>query len=164
MIRSDVFYNNFNNRTADRFARGAQKKTSKAYGAELFGKEGEGQEEKLGKYGKQSVLDDAQATGKGQGAMPKTETESQIIVKPDGSRVLVITVRCGQSVKVKSLKLSDPTDMENEQGKEGVGGKTEGETVKTGDGREATVLADGSVQISAAYAANGGFLLTGGTE
>ncbi len=53
-------------------------------------------------------------------AVEKTETESKIIVKPDGSRVLVITtITNGVITSVKSMEISEPTDAPNESGQEG---------------------------------------------
>lgn len=37
-------------------------------------------------------------------------SDSQIIVKPDGSRVLIVTTRIGGMQTTMSLKISDPTD------------------------------------------------------
>lgn len=145
----------------------------------FFGKEGDGSEDAVIRRGKQSILDDVRAARiaeqmKGDGESvsygaqaekePDAETESQIVVKPDGTRMLIITERRGQSVKVKSFKLSDPTDTENEGQKEGTESKAGVEAVETGDGRVATVSSDGSVQISAAHAADVGAALTVGTE
>ena len=84
-----------------------------AYGDGLFGDDKEKEAGAVKERGKQSLLDDAGEAGKRKGETPKTETESRIVVKPDGTKILVITVRCGQSVKVKSLKLCDGADMEN---------------------------------------------------
>ncbi len=42
-----------------------------------------------------------------------TKTESEIIVKPDGSRVLMITVNIGGTQASMSLQISEPTDMQN---------------------------------------------------
>jgi len=42
-----------------------------------------------------------------------TKTESEIIVKPDGSRVLMITMNIGGTQASMSLRISDPTDMQN---------------------------------------------------
>ena len=49
------------------------------------------------------------------------------MVKPDGTKILVITVRCGQSVKVKSLKLCDGADTENKGVNEGTLMEQQGE-------------------------------------
>lgn len=54
------------------------------------------------------------------GPEAKPETESKIIVKPDGTRVLVITVKTNAVVtKVFSMKISEPTEEPNESGQEG---------------------------------------------
>lgn len=44
----------------------------------------------------------------------EAETQSRIIVKPDGSRVLMITVDIGGTQTAMSLKISEPTDMQND--------------------------------------------------
>lgn len=44
----------------------------------------------------------------------KEETSStSIVVKPDGSRVLMVTTQIGGMQTTMSLKISDPTDMSN---------------------------------------------------
>lgn len=43
-----------------------------------------------------------------------SETKSQIMVKPDGSRVLVLTMKCGDMETTISLQLSKPTKMIND--------------------------------------------------
>ncbi len=40
----------------------------------------------------------------------ESTSDSQIIVKPDGSRVLIVTTRIGGMQTTMSLKISDPTD------------------------------------------------------
>ncbi|MDE7210694.1 MAG: hypothetical protein K2O03_04525 [Lachnospiraceae bacterium] len=113
MICSNEFYSTWNQRMPGGFMQETGKKEPASRKAELFALAKE--EETVGKRGKQSVLDDARAAGKEKETSPETETQSQIIVKPDGSKVLVITVRCGASVKVKSLKISDPADSPNDE-------------------------------------------------
>lgn len=44
----------------------------------------------------------------------QSETDSDIIVKPDGSRVLVVTMNLGGMASTMSLKISDPTSMPND--------------------------------------------------
>ncbi|MCI9149889.1 MAG: hypothetical protein HFI42_05220 [Lachnospiraceae bacterium] len=63
------------------------------------------------------------------GSVEKTETKSEIIVKPDGSRVLVVTtITNGVVTSVQSMEISKPTDAPNESGEEGEAeGKQEGE-------------------------------------
>lgn len=46
----------------------------------------------------------------------ESETDSKIIVKPDGSRVLVTTVNMGGMKMVTSLEISKPTDLVNTLG------------------------------------------------
>lgn len=41
-------------------------------------------------------------------------SDSQIIVKPDGSRVLIVTTRIGGVQTTMSLRISDPTDAPNQ--------------------------------------------------
>ncbi len=43
-----------------------------------------------------------------------TNTSSEIIIRPDGSRVLMITVDIGGAQSVMSLQISEPTDMQND--------------------------------------------------
>ena len=43
-----------------------------------------------------------------------SETKTDIIVKPDGTRVLVITMKIGGMETTMSLKISKPTDILNE--------------------------------------------------
>lgn len=135
MICGNALYSTLYREAANHTAGKKVEKDQAVFGAEFFLEK----EEEIGKKrGKQSVLDDAKAAGKEPGAQkPKTETESRIVVKPDGTRVLVITVRCGQSVRVKSLKLSDPTDMENEGKQKSVSGQPE--EAKEKAGQEAVV-------------------------
>lgn len=45
----------------------------------------------------------------------EVETQSNIIVKPDGSRVLVVTVNVGGMETTMSLELSKPTRMPNDE-------------------------------------------------
>ena len=112
MICSNEFYSALYRRMPGGFMQETGKKESASNKAGLFPMIKE--EETAGKRGKQSVLDDAKASGKERETSPETKTESRIVVKPDGSKVLVITVRCGASVKVKSLKISDPADFNSE--------------------------------------------------
>jgi len=44
----------------------------------------------------------------------EAKTETDIIVKPDGSRVLVMTMHIGGMKTMMSLKVSEPTDMPND--------------------------------------------------
>lgn len=44
----------------------------------------------------------------------KSQTKTDIIVRPDGSRVLVVTTTIGGMQTNMSLKISDATDMPNE--------------------------------------------------
>lgn len=69
------------------------------------------------------------------GGVEKTETESEIIVKPDGSRVLVVTtITNGVVTSVQSMEISKPTDAPNESGEEGEAeGEQEGEADNTED-------------------------------
>ncbi len=43
-----------------------------------------------------------------------TNTSSEIIIRPDGSRVLMITMDIGGTQSVMSLQISEPTDMQND--------------------------------------------------
>lgn len=45
------------------------------------------------------------------------DTQSDVIVRPDGSRVLVVTTNIGGSSTTMSLKISEATDMPNEAAK-----------------------------------------------
>lgn len=49
---------------------------------------------------------------------PSAGTDSEIIVKPDGSRVLMITVDMGGTQAVMSLQISEPTDLQNDISKQ----------------------------------------------
>lgn len=42
-----------------------------------------------------------------------SKTETNIVVKPDGSRVLMVTMSVGGMETTMSLEISKPTDMEN---------------------------------------------------
>ncbi len=133
MICNSTFYNDLYRQEMGRFL-GEKSKKDVPYGAKLFALDEDGMEETTKKHGKQSLLDDAKAAGKDSaGTVPKTETESRIIVKPDGTKILLITTRCGQSVRVKSLKLSDPTDKENEGKNERITQDDLEEKVKNGN-------------------------------
>lgn len=44
----------------------------------------------------------------------QNETESDVVVKPDGSRVLVVTMNIRGVASTMSMKLSDPTIMPND--------------------------------------------------
>lgn len=44
----------------------------------------------------------------------QSDTDSEIIVKPDGSRVLVVTMNLRGMSSTMSLKISDPTTMPND--------------------------------------------------
>ncbi|MCI9527841.1 MAG: hypothetical protein HFH37_13245 [Lachnospiraceae bacterium] len=54
-----------------------------------------------------------------------SKTSSDIIVKPDGSRVLVVTMSIGGMETTMSLEISKPTDMPNASRQEDVGGLQE---------------------------------------
>lgn len=71
--------------------------TEDGWARELPGKAGEGK-----------------AMGEGK-TVNKTVTETKILVKPDGTRVLVVTVRSEGMIRTRSLKLSGPTDMPNKE-------------------------------------------------
>lgn len=47
-----------------------------------------------------------------------TDTSSEIIVRPDGSRVLMITVDIGGTQTAMSLQISEPTDVQNDIAKQ----------------------------------------------
>ncbi len=46
------------------------------------------------------------------------ETTTNIVVKPDGSRVLVVTVNVGGMNTTMSLQISEPTEMPNDSSKQ----------------------------------------------
>lgn len=145
-------------------ARKMEKKEPKTYGAELFLTE---EEETGKKRGKQSVFDDAKAAGKDSGApQPKTETESRIVVKPDGTRVLIITVRCGQSVRMKTLKLCDKADMENEAKQDGASGQEAAMIGEKSLGKDSVgypSMGENSVENSGGILSSGTLALAGET-
>lgn len=45
----------------------------------------------------------------------EAETNSNIIVKPDGSRVLVLTCKVGGMETTRSIQISDPTELQNSE-------------------------------------------------
>lgn len=45
-------------------------------------------------------------------------TDTEILVKPDGSRVLVMTMHIGSMETTMSMEISKPTDMQNDKGQE----------------------------------------------
>lgn len=49
----------------------------------------------------------------------ESETKTEIIVKPDGSRVLVMTMSIGGMETTMSLEISKPTEAPNENSKQG---------------------------------------------
>lgn len=61
------------------------------------------------------LSDDELAAASGE---KETETKSDIIVKPDGSRVLVVTMNIGGMETTMSLEISKPTDMPNDNSKQ----------------------------------------------
>lgn len=52
----------------------------------------------------------------------EAETNSEIVVKPDGSRVLVMTMNTGGMEMTMSLQISKPTDMVNDVARQDAGG------------------------------------------
>lgn len=75
----------------------------KAYEDEALDTETDLEEKDTGKTTKKPAEDPEEA-----------QTETDIIVKPDGSRVLVITMNIGGMETIMSLKISEPTDMPND--------------------------------------------------
>lgn len=59
---------------------------------------------------------DCQKNGKEAEDETESRTESNVIVKPDGSRVLVVTTEVGGMETTMSLKISEPTDLPNGNG------------------------------------------------
>lgn len=66
------------------------------------------------------------------------KTDTQVVVKPDGSRVLMVTMRVGGMETSMSIKLSEPTDMPN-----GEKGSEMSQDLKTPDVHEAVVESGG---------------------
>lgn len=63
-----------------------------------------------------------------------SNTHSEIIVRPDGSRVLVITMDIAGTQTAMSLQISEPTDMQNDVSRRKDGGdETDNATVLTSD-------------------------------
>lgn len=58
----------------------------------------------------------------GKKEIDKAETDTDIIVRPDGSRVLVVTMSVGGMETTMSLEISKPTDMPNEIRQDGADG------------------------------------------
>ncbi|MCI8482880.1 MAG: hypothetical protein HFH41_00905 [Lachnospiraceae bacterium] len=56
-------------------------------------------------------------------AEDKNRTDTEIIVKPDGSRVLVMTMHIGSMETTMSMEISKPTDMQNDKGREADSGE-----------------------------------------
>ncbi|MDE7298531.1 MAG: hypothetical protein K2N94_06835, partial [Lachnospiraceae bacterium] len=72
------------------------------------------------------------------GAKETSRTESEIVVRPDGSRVLLVTVRQGGAVvRAMSLKLSEPTQMQNDSSEEKTEEARKGADNRGGEGPEA---------------------------
>lgn len=58
----------------------------------------------------------------------EAKTETDVIVKPDGSRVLVMTTHIGSMSATVSLKISEPTDLPNDHvGKENISEEKNGD-------------------------------------
>ena len=53
-----------------------------------------------------------------EGEKDNSKTDADIIVKPDGSRVLVVTMSIGGMETTMSLEISKPTEMPNESREE----------------------------------------------
>ena len=71
--------------------------------------------EPLNRLGQKALLSNEAVTpSSGQ----DTSTSSEIIVRPDGSRVLMITVEIGGTQTAMSLQISEPTDMQNDISKQ----------------------------------------------
>ncbi|MCM1468259.1 MAG: DUF6033 family protein [Alistipes sp.] len=68
----------------------------------------------LRKAGLERSLEEAQRR-KTETETKESKTESDIVVKPDGSRVLVITMNVGGMETTMSLEISKPTDMINDR-------------------------------------------------
>lgn len=67
---------------------------------------------------KEITPEQAQRKGEDQEDQEKTETREDIVVKPDGSRVLVITSKVGDTVVTKSVKLPDrPAELPEKSSK-----------------------------------------------
>lgn len=58
----------------------------------------------------------------GKKEIEKAETDTDIIVRPDGSRVLVVTMSVGGMETTMSLEISKPTDMPNQIRQDGEDG------------------------------------------
>lgn len=74
----------------------------------------------------------------------EAETKSDIIVKPDGSRVLVVTMNIGGMETTMSLEISKPTNMQNDHSKQ------DNENSSTPDAQADTVSDDMSGTVSEA--------------
>ena len=60
-----------------------------------------------------AVLKENEDSEKSMENQEKTDSKTNIIVKADGSRVLMITTKIGGMESVMSLEISKPTDMQN---------------------------------------------------
>lgn len=68
-------------------------------------------EEPLNRQGRNVLADREPNASSGE---EDTNTSSEIIIRPDGSRVLMITMDVGGTQSVMSLQISEPTDMQND--------------------------------------------------
>ena len=73
-----------------------------------------------GDVSKRASLEDKMKQGKRE--IEKAETDTDIIVRPDDSRVLVVTMSVGGMETTMSLEISKPTDMPNEIRQDGEDG------------------------------------------
>lgn len=62
------------------------------------------------------------------GQETESETETQVIVRPDGSRALLMTMSVGGMKTTMSLELSKPTDMQNDYRQENPDGSIQQNT------------------------------------
>lgn len=72
----------------------------------------------------------------GKKEIEKANTESDIIVKLDGSRVLVVTMCVGGMETTMSLEISKPTDMPNETRQDGEDGSAQTADMQAIEGME----------------------------
>ncbi len=87
-----------------------------------------------------SVEDIFDKMKQGNKEIEKAKTESDIIVKPDGSRVLVVTTRVGGMETTMSLEISKPTDMPNGIGQDEEDGSAQMPDMQAFEGMESEML------------------------
>lgn len=80
------------------------------------------------------AADGEPAAGSARDVEEESESETEILVKPDGTRILVTKLKIGGMVTTMSLKISEPTDLPNDaKWTKGNSSDTEAETASEGE-------------------------------